>query len=70
MNLTTTWTPLGPAGSGGLVLCADFHTTGRPEAGFPELVAQLDHDATFWHVNPPVLPRVTGRARPSTSAPG
>jgi hypothetical protein len=62
MNLNTTWTPLlssgnatDSSGSDDLILCADFHTTGRPEAGFQDLVAQLDHSATFWHVNPPVV---------------
>ncbi|WP_328581293.1 hypothetical protein [Streptomyces sp. NBC_00370] len=59
MNLNTTWNTL-RSGSDELILCADFHTTGRPEAGFPDLVAQLGHDATFWHVNPPVVAPGTG----------
>ncbi|GCE01093.1 hypothetical protein [Embleya hyalina] len=72
MNLNTTWTTLRSSskatvsgGSDELILCADFHTTGRPEAGFAELVARLDHDATFWHVNPPVVAPDSGTAAPA-----
>ncbi|MEV0536248.1 hypothetical protein [Kitasatospora sp. NPDC050463] len=38
-----------------VVLCADFTVTGRPEAGFPDLVARLDLDPAFWHIVPPSI---------------
>ncbi len=53
MNLVTTWTTLKESDSADLVLCIDFTGTGRAEAGFADLVARMDLDATFWHVVPP-----------------
>ncbi|NUT41652.1 MAG: hypothetical protein HOV86_16865 [Thermoactinospora sp.] len=53
MNLVTAWTTLKESDSSDLVLCIDFTGTGRAEAGFSELVARVDIDATFWHVEPP-----------------
>ncbi|GGL21681.1 hypothetical protein Sme01_74730 [Sphaerisporangium melleum] len=53
MNLVTTWMPLSESDSKDLVLCVDFTETGRTEAGFPDLVARMDHDSAFWHVVPP-----------------
>lgn len=55
MNLVTSWTTLKESDSADLVLCVDFTGTGRAEAGFSDLVARMDLDATFWHVVPPGL---------------
>ncbi|MFF3441521.1 hypothetical protein [Streptosporangium sp. NPDC002721] len=55
MNLVTNWTTLKESDSADLVLCVDFTGTGRAEAGFSTLVARMDLDATFWHVDPPGL---------------
>ncbi|MGW6498934.1 hypothetical protein [Nonomuraea angiospora] len=55
MTLVTTWTTIKASNSAELVLCIDFTETGRAEAGFPELVANIDYDATFWHVRPPAV---------------
>ncbi|MEO3801068.1 hypothetical protein [Nonomuraea sp. B1E8] len=55
MTLVTTWTTLKESGSENLVLCVDFTETGRAEAGFPDLLAKMDYDGTFWHVSPPAV---------------
>ncbi|MGP3963738.1 hypothetical protein ACTWPT_48020 [Nonomuraea sp. 3N208] len=55
MTLVTTWTTLNESDSADLVLCVDFTETGRAEAGFPDLVRNLNYDATFWHVHPPAV---------------
>ncbi|MBP2056675.1 hypothetical protein J2Z21_009694 [Streptomyces griseochromogenes] len=36
-----------------VVLAIDFGVTGRPEAGFADLVSQLDGDFTVWESRPP-----------------
>ncbi|GAA2157713.1 hypothetical protein GCM10009760_60080 [Kitasatospora kazusensis] len=40
-------------GSGGIVLAVDFDTTGRPEARFSDLVANLRTDLAVWETVPP-----------------
>ncbi|MEV4826363.1 hypothetical protein [Micromonospora sp. NPDC049274] len=57
MNLKSTWTALRNSTSQEVVLCADFQTTGRAEAGFPDLVPMLRHDSNYWLISPaPVAP--------------
>ncbi|MFF2327304.1 MULTISPECIES: hypothetical protein [unclassified Streptomyces] len=53
MSISSTWTPLRTSSSSDVVLCADFQTTGRPEAGFPDLVPHLEHDSNYWLIVPP-----------------
>jgi len=52
MNISSTWTALRTSSSSDVVLCSDFQTTGRSEAGFPDLVPLLRHEANFWLISP------------------
>lgn len=49
------WTPLNDidGGAGGLVLAVDYPFTGRPEAGFADLVGKLPRDYPVWETVPP-----------------
>ncbi|MGY1434175.1 hypothetical protein [Streptomyces reniochalinae] len=55
MSISSTWAPLRTSSSSEVILCADFHTTGRPEAGFSDLVPQLEHDGNYWLIAPPAV---------------
>ncbi|WP_329537858.1 hypothetical protein OG568_57180 (plasmid) [Streptomyces sp. NBC_01450] len=50
------WKVLADSGdSGAVVLAVDFDTTGRPEARFSDLVANLTTDLTIWESIPPAV---------------
>ncbi len=57
MRISSSWTELRTSSSSDVVLCADFQTTGRPEAGFPDLIPLLEHDSNYWLIAPaPIAP--------------
>lgn len=48
-----TWKTLADRGNSAVVLAVDFDITGRPEARFSDLVANLSPDLTVWETVPP-----------------
>jgi hypothetical protein len=59
---TTAWKALNEGGTdaSGVVLAVDFPFTGRPEAGFGDLVSKLDGGRSLWESVPPVNGAETG----------
>jgi hypothetical protein len=62
MTTTAAWTPLNDAGdsAAAVVLAVDYPFTGRPEAGFADLVGKLPGDYPVWETAPPVKGAETG----------
>jgi hypothetical protein len=54
------WRPLNSSARDGIVLAVDYPFTGRPEAGFGELVATLAPDHEVWESVPPTGGAETG----------
>jgi hypothetical protein len=56
MTTTAAWTPLADIGdsAAAVVLAVDYPFTGRPEAGFADLVAKLPRAHPVWETVPPV----------------
>jgi hypothetical protein len=62
MTTTAAWTPLTDIGdsAAAVVLAVDYPFTGRPEAGFTDLVAKLPRTLPVWETVPPVRGAETG----------
>lgn len=53
MNRPESWKVLNEGDEGAVILAVDYNRTGRPEAGFSELVPKLDKSWAVWETLPP-----------------